>query len=127
MMTEQELKDMKMHESISLNDYQSILRVPKGWIYFSFFEGQACACYVSEITITQEHVEPRLAQNNPGLKPISTAPHNEKILLYFDYSGHYEDGTVFLDENLSMRHTLFDGESLAIQPSHWCRLPEMVK
>jgi hypothetical protein len=59
-MTEQELKDMRMHEQKSVNTYISVLRVHNGWIYESFFDGVAWAVHVPEITITQEHIEPRL-------------------------------------------------------------------
>lgn len=51
-------------------------------------------------------------------------PLNENILLYWERSKHVEDGKLYLDEG-SIFHTLFDGESLNDQPTHWCYIPEV--
>jgi len=64
-MTEQELKDMGMHDTviIYLGAFNiNILRVYKGWIYVILDQEQQIRSteFVPETTITQEHVEPRL-------------------------------------------------------------------
>ena len=57
-MTEQELKDMRLHERrpIDANSDIIVMRVYNGWIYIFPFSTEM----VYEITITQEHIEPRL-------------------------------------------------------------------
>jgi len=39
-----------------------------------------------------------------------------------DKLDHYEDGTIELFEG-KLVHWLYDGETLSIEPSHWCNLP----
>jgi len=60
------------------------------------------------------------------LKHIDTAPIGKKILLFWKNSGHFEDGTIYHDEDAggARYHVLFDGEVLNSQPTHWCELPE---
>ena len=59
-MTEKELKDMKLHDELFINDW-GILRVPKRWIYTLAQDGEPRSSqFVPEIIVIQEHVEPRL-------------------------------------------------------------------
>jgi len=60
-MTEQELKDMKLHEEIQITDDTYVLRVYRGWIY-TMMDSNGCleTQFVPEITIIQEHIEQRL-------------------------------------------------------------------
>jgi len=63
MMTEQELKDMKLHDYIEIDlkiDFSFVHRVPNGWNYLYCHKGKIAVQFVPEITILQEHVEPRL-------------------------------------------------------------------
>jgi len=62
MMTEQELKDMKLHERRFINAYDSVMRVYNGWIYLfnDCDESVQETQFVPEITVIQEHIEPRL-------------------------------------------------------------------
>lgn len=53
------------------------------------------------------------------------APFEERILLYWDKSKHVEDGILWLSDNGYFRNTLFDGESLNAQPTHWMPMPEV--
>jgi len=61
------------------------------------------------------------------MNPISTAPLGKTVLLYWQEFGHFEDGSINLNEETGDRdHILFDGESLDHQPSHWAPVPEFV-
>lgn len=53
-------------------------------------------------------------------------PMNETILLYWEKTGHIEDGQLwFYGEDNEIGHSLFDGESLNDNPSHWMYIPEV--
>lgn len=53
-------------------------------------------------------------------------PIDETILLYWDKTGHVEDGKLyFWGENNWPTHCLFDGERLNDEPTHWMPLPEV--
>ena len=52
----------------------------------------------------------------------------EQVLLYWKHSNHIEDGAFYMEEcSGGFYHSLFDGESLNEQPSHWQPLPEPPK
>ena len=59
------------------------------------------------------------------LQPIKTVPINKRVLLYWDILDHYEDGTIYENEDVpgEIYAVLFDGESLNTQPTHWIKLP----
>ena len=51
-------------------------------------------------------------------------PLEETVLLYWERTGHFEDGTLYYDEDGELRHYLFDGESLNEEPSHYALIPK---
>lgn len=58
-MTEEDLKAMKLHEEIKLDDYLWVKRVPNGWIYY--FSGEPPAVvFVPEVLPIKEQTLPRL-------------------------------------------------------------------
>ena len=53
-------------------------------------------------------------------------PLNETVLLYWDKTGHVEDGYLYYDlDGEHLFHCLFDGEALNDQPTHWMPMPEV--
>ena len=54
--TEDDLKEMYTHESLQLDKFTSVLRVPNGWIYKLPKGGNV---FVPEMVVTQEYVLPR--------------------------------------------------------------------
>ena len=53
-------------------------------------------------------------------------PMNEYVLLYWDKTGHVEDGRLFvIDDDNNISHCLFDGERLNDEPTHWMPKPEV--
>ena len=62
-----------------------------------------------------------------NLYPISTAPIEKEILLYWEESKHFENGTMYLMEDSGIAyHVLFDGESMNCHPTHWAELPNFL-
>ena len=59
------------------------------------------------------------------LRPISEAPTNKRLLLYWETLDHYEDGTIYNNDDVpgETYTVLFDGESLNIPPTHWMEIP----
>lgn len=54
-------------------------------------------------------------------------PLEEQILLYWEKSKHFEDGTLYIGDDGEVTHYLFDGECLNDEPSHWAYLPKVEK
>lgn len=50
-------------------------------------------------------------------------PLEETVLLYWENSGHFEDGTLYYDDDGKLRHYLFDGECLNDEPTHYTMIP----
>lgn len=50
-------------------------------------------------------------------------PVGERILLYWEKTGHIEDGELYITVEGEIDHVLFDGESLNDAPSHWMYIP----
>ncbi len=75
----------------------------------------------------QEHIPlPRRSRNTRWrLSKISSAPIGTEILLYWEGTGHFENGTIYDDGDSEdgRYHVLFDGESLNTEPTHWAPLP----
>lgn len=62
------------------------------------------------------------------LKPISTVPLGERVLLYWLDLDHLEEGRICQDEGFEppcRYHVLFSGESMSFEPSHWAPWPDI--
>jgi hypothetical protein len=52
-------------------------------------------------------------------------PIRERVLLYWERTGHIEDGELYFTEEGQLRHILFDGETLNDEPTHWMNVPKV--
>jgi len=55
---------------------------------------------------------------------VDRAPGGDRVLLYWDRTGHIEDGEIVKLPDGSLHHILFDGETVNDNPTHWMPLPE---
>lgn len=54
-------------------------------------------------------------------------PGDDRVLLYWQRTGHIEDGELVRLDDGRVHHILFDGETVNENPSHWMPLPEPPK
>ncbi len=51
-------------------------------------------------------------------------PVEERLILYWEKTGHIEDGILYFDDDHKLSHYLFDGECLNDEPTHYALYPE---